>query len=370
MIWGIVKIVVIFGLVMKIVPLLVYAERRISARIQLRLGPNMVGLPRWKILGPLGGFHLWGLLQPLADAMKFVFKENFTPARADKFLYRIAPAMVFIPAGLALAGIPFYGEWVKDVGFVGIKPAEFPLIGSWFEGVPHSGPFVIFDSELGVLFVLAASTLGVHGLSIAGWSSYNKFSQMAGVRASAQLISYEAPMFMALIAALMVAGSTDFFSIVEYQNQNMWLICYQPLAFIIFYICTFAETNRLPFDLPEAEPELVGGYHTEYGGMGFAIFFLGEYIAMIVQCAILTLVFLGGWTLPWSETAHLAWGGLAGFLIFFTKVVILLLIMIQVRWTLPRFRYDQLMQLGWKRLAPLAMINLAATAVIGVMMKS
>ncbi len=338
---GLIKIGLIFGIVMTLVPMLVYAERRLSARIQLRYGPIMVGLPRWKILGPLAGFHCWGLVQPLADMFKFVFKEDFVPATSDKLLYRLAPAMVFLPAALGLAAIPFAGQ--------------VNLLGT-------STRLVIFDSQIGILFVLAVTSLGVHGLSIAGWSSNNKYSQMGGIRASAQLISYEAPMFIALLATLMSYGSTSFFAMVSDQAMSGWMILRQPLAFIIFYICVFAETNRHPFDMPEAEPELVGGYHTEFGGMRFAVFFLGEYIAMFNQCCIVTLVFLGGWLMPGMPELHLALAGWAGLGIFLAKVLLLLLIMIWVRWSLPRFRYDQLMTLGWKRLTPLALINFVLTA--------
>ena len=316
-------------LVLALVPVLVMIERRLSARIQNRVGPILVG-PQ-------------GALQPLADAVKFIFKEDFIPAAADKLLYRLAPAMVFIPAGLALAAIP--------LGIVAFPGCGFRILA-------------VFPTDLGILFVLAATSLGVHGLSLAGWSSNNKYGQMGGVRASAQLISYEAPMFIAALAVIMCAGSTSFVDIVAYQQKHTWLIFTQPIAFIVFFVCAFAETNRHPFDLPEAEPELVGGYHTEFGGMRFAVFFLGEYAAMINQCAVTTLFFLGGWTLPFFPEAHYALGGWVSPIIFVAKVFALLVIMIWVRWTLPRFRYDQLMSLGWKRLTPIAMANLAITAII------
>jgi len=355
---GLVTIGILVGLVFGIVPVLVWLERRLSAKIQLRVGPVLTGLPNF--LPVVGGIRAWGLIQTLADAVKFIFKEDFVPATSDKGLYKLAPLLVFVPALLGLAAIPFAGE------------VSWSLFG-W-----DARELVIFPSEIGVLFVLAATSLGVHGLSLAGWSSNNKYSQMAGVRASAQLISYEAPMFIALMAVLMSAGTTAFGSstitssgevintgIVGNQVEHGWFLWRQPLAFIIFYICTYAETNRAPFDMPEAEPELVGGYHTEYGGMRFAMFFLGEYAAMINQCAILTLCFLGGWTIPGTDI-HTALGGWMGFIIMFTKVFILLFIMIWARWSLPRFRYDQLMTLGWKRLTPLALANLAITACIGV----
>jgi NADH-quinone oxidoreductase subunit H len=343
---GVATILIIIGLVFGTVPVLVWLERRLSAKIQLRVGPVLTGFPDWWFLGPLRRARLWGLVQTLADAVKFIFKEDFVPASADKFLFRLAPFLVFIPALLGIAAIPFAGEV------------------TWLNGVTRE--LAVFPTEISVLFVLAATSLGVHGLTLAGWASNNKYSQMAGVRASAQLISYEAPMFIALLAVLMSAGTMSFNGVVYDQVENGWFILRQPLAFVIFYICTYAETNRAPFDMPEAEPELIGGYHTEYGGMRFAMFFLGEYAAMIAMCSILTLCFLGGWTIPGTDW-HLLLGGWMGFPIMFTKVFLLLVIMIWVRWSLPRFRYDQLMTLGWKRLTPLAMLNLALTAVAGVL---
>lgn len=356
-------VIVAFGAIMSLVPMLVYLERKICAWIQHRAGPNKVGLPNWRILGPLAGWHAYGLLQPLADVVKLLFKEDFTPRRADRILFFIAPALVFVPVALAFSVIPF--GW-----------------GAWF-GEGEDAFFLkyqIADIGAGVLFAFAVSSVAVHGLTLAGWSSYNKYSQMGAVRASAQLISYEAAMFMAVLAVVMQAGSLKLDDIVINQTTlrpellNLWGLLnwnlfHQPFAFVIFVICAFAETNRLPFDFPEAEPELIAGYHLEYGSMKFGLFFLGEYFGMVVQCALITTLFLGGWTLPGIPAKpDTFWMSLTGPIIFSVKVFILLMLFIQVRWTLPRFRFDQLMSLGWKRLIPFALLNLVGTAVLGVVL--
>jgi NADH-quinone oxidoreductase subunit H len=358
-----VMVIVAFGAIMSLVPMLVYLERKICAWIQHRAGPNKVGLPNWRILGPLAGWHAYGLLQPLADVVKLLFKEDFTPRRADRILFFIAPALVFVPIALAFAVIPFgwgasFGEG-EDAFFL---------------------KYQIADIGAGVLFAFAVSSVAVHGLTLAGWSSYNKYSQMGAVRASAQLISYEAAMFMAVLAVVMQAGSLKLDDIVINQTTQRpellnlwgllgWNLFHQPFAFVIFVICAFAETNRLPFDFPEAEPELIAGYHLEYGSMKFGLFFLGEYFGMVVQCSLITTLFLGGWTLPGIPAKpDTFWMSLTGPIIFSIKVFILLMLFIQVRWTLPRFRFDQLMSLGWKRLIPFALLNLAGTAVLGVVL--
>ncbi len=357
------KVLVAFGAIMTLIPQLIWIERKVAAWIQHRAGPNKVGLPRWKILGPLSGFHMWGLLQPLADVIKLLMKEDFVPRRADKILFFLAPALVFIPIAMAFAVIPF--GWGATIG----EGAD-----SFFV------KYQIFDTSAGVLFAFAVSSVAVHGLTLAGWSSYNKYSQMGAVRASAQLISYEAAMFMAVLAVVMQAGTLKLDEIVLHQTTSNpvwsnlwglveWGIFRQPLAFIIFFICAFAETNRAPFDFPEAEPELIAGYHLEYGSMKFGLFFLGEYFGMVVQCSLITTLFLGGWTIPGVEAIPDSFlMSLLGPIVFSVKVFILILIFIQVRWTLPRFRFDQLMTLGWKRLIPLALGNLVITAMLGVML--
>jgi NADH-quinone oxidoreductase subunit H len=358
------KVLVAFGAIMTVIPMLIYLERKISAWIQHRAGPNKVGLPNWAILGPMKGWHAWGLLQPLADIVKLLFKEDFVPRRADKILFFLAPALVFVPIALAFSVIPFgwgasFGEG-NDAFFV---------------------KYQIADIGAGVLFAFAVSSVAVHGLTLAGWSSYNKFAQMGAVRASAQLISYEAAMFMAVLAVVMQAGSLKLDEIVIYQTTTdalwignlwgllEWNIFRQPLAFVVFLICAFAETNRLPFDFPEAEPELIAGYHIEYGSMKFGLFFLGEYYGMVVQSALIATLFLGGWTLPGIPAkADTFWMSLTGPIIFSVKVFIILMLYIQVRWSLPRFRFDQLMTLGWKKLIPISLLNLVGTAVLGVML--
>jgi NADH-quinone oxidoreductase subunit H len=311
--------VIVFGGLMSLAPVLVLGERRISAFIQNRLGPNRVG--------PMG------LLQPLADVIKLLFKEEIYPQGIEKGLYFLAPALAFIPAAFAFTTIPV-GRGIQ-----------------------------IADMNIGVLFVITATSLGVYGISLGGWASNNKFSLLGGLRSNAQVISYEIAMGLALISILMLSGSLHFQTIVENQvgilNWNIWK---QPIAFIIFFIAAFAENNRLPFDLPECESELVGGYHTEYSSMKFAMFFLGEYIAMITMSALLVSLFLGGWD-PGFELPDTLMGTAISVLTFVFKVLVILFVYIWVRWTLPRFRYDQLMRLGWKVLIPLALINIVLTAI-------
>ncbi|MCC6575080.1 MAG: NADH-quinone oxidoreductase subunit NuoH [Planctomycetes bacterium] len=344
------KVLAAFGAIMSVIPFMIWLERKVAAWIQHRDGPNKVGLPRWKILGPLSGFHMWGLLQPLADMIKLILKEDFIPRRADKFLFVIAPALVFVPIALAFSVIPF--GWGFHVG-----GAEDGFLVR----------YQIADFGTGILFAFAVMSMSVHGLTLAGWSSYNKYGQMGSVRASAQMISYEAAMFMAVLAMVMTTGSLQLDDIVLWQSTHVWGILAQPIAFVIFLICAFAETNRLPFDFPEAEPELVAGYHIEYGSMKFAMFFLGEYYGMVVQSCLIVTLFLGGWTLPGiPATADSFLASLAGPLVFSVKVMCVLFLYVQVRWSLPRFRFDQLMSLGWKRLIPIALANLVVTAILGV----
>lgn len=309
--------VLIFAGVMSLVPILVLAERRLSAFIQNRLGPNRVGP--------------FGLLQPLADVIKLVFKEEVIPARADKVLYSLGPLLAFVPAAMAFAAIPV-GRGVQ-----------------------------VLDISVGVLYVITVSALSVYGISFGGWASNNKFSLLGGLRSSAQIISYEIAMGLALVSVLMTTGTLSLQKIVADQTYvHQWNIFYQPLAFVIFMVAAFAENNRLPFDLPECEPELVGGYHTEYSGMKFGVYFLGEYVAMIVMSALIVTLFLGGWSPGFPLPDGLLWT-LVSVGAFATKLLGVLFFYIWVRWTLPRFRYDQLMLLGWKRLVPLAMANIVAT---------
>lgn len=347
------KVVAAFAVIMNVIPVMIWLERKMAAWIQLRDGPSKVGIPNWKIFGPLRGWGMFGLLQPLADILKLFMKEDFAPRRASKVLFFIAPALVFVPIALAFAVIPF------GYGFM-------------YEG--HLVRYQIVDFGVGVLFALACLSLAVHGLSLGGWASNNKYAQFGGVRAGAQLISYEAAMFMVVLAMIMTYGTLDLSQMVMQQTNTgvggwaifEWGIFKQPIAFVIFLVCIFAETNRLPFDFPEAEAELVAGYHTEYGSMKFGLFFLGEYYGMCIQAALVVTLFLGGWTLPWLDptASDTFLASLAGPLIFCAKCAVVLWLYIQVRWTLPRFRFDQLMSLGWKKLIPISLANVVVTALI------
>lgn len=349
------KVLVIFGIMMQFVPGLIWLERKMSAWIQLRDGPTKTGIPNHKIFGPLAGFGMWGLIQPVADAIKLVLKEDFIPRRASKILFAIAPALVFLPIALSLVVVPFgYGfEYILE------------------DGTSFFIRYQIADFGVGILFALAALSVGVHGLAMGGWASNNKYSQFGAVRASAQLISYEAAMFMVVLAMVMTYGTLNLQEMVMAQTDGgyghirAWGFIRQPVAFIIFLVCIYAESNRLPFDFPEAEAELIGGYHTEYGSMKFAMFFLGEYFGMIVQSMLIVLIFFGGWTVPWLDAQSSTFmASLIGPLVFFIKVGLFLWLYIQVRWTIPRFRFDQLMNLGWKKLIPLSMANVVVTALV------
>ena len=339
---SLIKIAGLIGVVLGIMNYTVYAERRISALIQDRLGPNRVGPA--------------GLFQPIADAAKFLLKEDFTPAHVNTFYYWLAPCLAMIPAITTLSVVPF---------------------GSSLFGVP----MVIADINVGVLFVFAIASLGVYGIVIAGWSSNSKYPFLGGVRASSQMISYELSLGLAVIPVFLLVGQLRLTEVVRYQIENGWMIAPfvgdwgnlqkwllaipMMISFVVFTIAIFAETNRLPFDLPEAETELVGGYHTEYGSMKFGLFFLGEYVAMITGSAIIVTLFLGGWHFPGVPDGSHGWGwGLLNIFIFFSKIAALLFVFIWVRWTLPRFRYDQLMRLGWVFFFEIALVNIFITAII------
>lgn len=346
-------VLIAFGAIMQVVPAMIWLERKMAAWIQLRDGPTKVGVPNLKIFGPIRGWGAFGLLQPVADMAKLILKEDFAPRRASKVLFMIAPAMVFVPIALAFAVIPFGDGFNITV-----------------DGTDYFINYQIADFGVGILFALAFLSLAVHGLSLGGWASNNKYSLFGAVRAGAQLISYEAAMFMVILAMIMTYGTLDIGDMVLAQHGgawgfNGWGIVRQPLAFVIFLVCAFAETNRLPFDFPEAEAELVGGYHTEFGSMKFGMFFLGEYYGMVIQACLVVTVFLGGWTFPGIDpTPGTFLASLGGPLIYCLKVGIFLWLYIQVRWTLPRFRFDQLMNLGWKKMIPLSLANVVVTAII------
>jgi NADH-quinone oxidoreductase subunit H len=310
--WALFKLVVILFTLLGIVSYLVYAERKIAGHIQARTGPNRVG--------PLG------LFQPIADVLKLFLKEEFTPAGANKVVFHLAPILVVIPALTTFAIVPF-------------GPA----------------PFFVTDVNAGLLVFLAMSSLGVYSITLAGWSSNNKYALLGGLRSSAQMISYELAMGLSTIGVLLLAGSMSLAEIVRAQ-QGMWFVVLQPVAFVIFMITALAETNRAPFDLPEAEAELVAGFHTEYSSMKWAMFFLGEYMNVIAISAVAITLFLGGWHGPGPEWLGLGW--------FMLKLGTLLFFFIWVRWTFPRLRYDQLMAFGWKVLLPLALANIVVTSVV------
>ncbi len=336
-----------------------YAERRVSSIIQDRTGPNRTGIPL-TLFGGKKDLHFAGLLQPLADGFKAFLKEDYVPDHVRKFFFWIAPALTAAPAFLAVCILPFGSH-------ITIGGVEIPL--------------VIADIDAGPIFVFAIASLSVYGLTFAGWASNNKYSFLGGVRSCAQMISYEIAMGLSIIPVLMIFGQLNLSDIVQNQADNGWLLLplwgeglsperwllLVPLAisFVIFTVSIFAETNRMPFDLPECETELVGGYHTEYSSMKFALFFLGEYAAMVVGSAVIVTLFFGGWSAGFGLDSIInSWslGGLIHILIFLIKVIAFIIFFIWVRWTVPRFRYDQLMKLGWVVFFELALVNIFITA--------
>lgn len=299
-------------------------ERRALARIQTRIGPNRAGP--------------WGLLQPVADGIKLIFKEELIPEKADKVLFLLAPIITVIPALIIWAVIP----WGDQVTIFGQKIS-----------------LVLADINVGVLYLMAVASIAVYGIVIAGWSSNSKYPLLGGLRSTAQMISYELSLALAFVIPILLADSMSLVDIVNAQRERLWFVIYQPLGFVIFMIAGLAEVNRSPFDMPEAEQELVGGYHTEYSGMKFALFFMAEYIKMMAVSAIGATLFLGGYDGPF--VARFPWLGPIYLLV---KIGILLFWMIWMRATLPRFRYDRLMAFGWKVLLPLAIVNVFITATV------
>ncbi|MYB63115.1 NADH-quinone oxidoreductase subunit NuoH [Candidatus Poribacteria bacterium] len=332
----IIKMLFIVHLLVIGVMVMIWSERRVSGWIQDRLGPNRVG-PQ-------------GLLQPIADGIKFLFKEDLIPNHVDKPLYVLAPAMLLIPAMIAVAVVPF-GDTIT------------------IEGLDNPISLQIADINIGILYILAITSLGVYGVVIGAWASNNKYSLLGGLRSSAQMISYELTLGLAIIGVLMLSESLSLRVIAKEQGSYPWnwnFLIHFP-AFLAFTTAMFAETNRLPFDLAEAEQELVAGYHTEYSSMKFAIFFMAEYMNMIVGSAVVVTLFLGGWHFFGLETmGGPIWSGVISFAIFFIKTGIFLFVFIWVRWTLPRFRYDQLMNFGWKFLLPVALTSIVVTGTLWV----
>lgn len=366
-----VKIVVLtFIVVLPLVPLSVYFERRFSAVIQDRVGPNRVGIPL-TLLGFKKDFHFFGLIQPIADGLKLFLKEDFTPDHVRKAFYWLAPALTVVPALITVCVVPF--------------GSPITLFG-------HTEKLVIADIDVGPLFVFAVASLSVYGITLAGWASNSKFPFIGGVRSTAQMISYEIALGLSIIPVLLFYGELNLSAIVQYQADNGWLLfpfwkdgsLALPdlntalflipafIAFLIFTISIFAETNRMPFDLPECETELVGGYHTEYSSMKFAMFFMGEYAAMVIGSALIVTLFFGGWSFGFGLDDAIAGFSIAGFQIggfihlgiFLGKLITFILFFILVRWTVPRFRYDQLMKLGWVVFFEAALINVFLAALV------
>jgi NADH-quinone oxidoreductase subunit H len=313
-----------------------YIERKVAGFFQDRLGPNRAGP--------------YGLFQPLADGLKLFFKEEFIPQNADRYLYLIGPILTMFVSLLTSAVIPFGHTLI-------IGGTEYSL--------------QVADVSIGVLYVVAVVSMGVYGIMIGGWASNNKYSLMGAVRAASQMISYELAMGMAILGVVMISGTLSLNQIVEQQHGMNWNIIYQPLGFLIFLVCAFAETNRSPFDLPECETELIGGYHTEYSSMKLGFYLFAEYVNVFISAAMISTLYFGGYNFPGMDSPALSHNAatLIGSVVFFAKITIFGYLFMWIRWTLPRFRYDQLMRLGWKQLLPLAIINLIITAVIIYLVK-
>jgi len=317
---------ILFGII-NVAAVMTLVERKVSAWMQYRHGPNRVGP--------------WGLLQPLADGVKFIFKEVVIPYGANKPLFLLAPAMAAVPAMMTVAVVPFANDVIL-------------FDRNW-------GPLAVSDLDVGILYLLAIGSMSVYGVILAGWASNSKYSLLGGLRASAQMISYELALILSILAVIALAGSVNLKEIALAQaasgNPLDWFIFKQPLACLILIVAAFAETNRHPFDFAECEPELVAGFNTEYSAMKWAIFFIGEYSAMTVMSSLAVVLFFGGWSVPfWPEAPWYV-----GFAAFGAKVSCFLFLFVWVRWTLPRFRFDQLMRLGWKVMLPLALLNLLLT---------
>jgi NADH-quinone oxidoreductase subunit H len=319
------KSLVIFAAILGIVPLILLLERKLLGRFQARYGPNRVG--------PLG------ILQPMADVLKLLSKESYKPEAAVPILWAVAPALAILSATATLAIIPF-GDVSDGVGFYGV------------------------DISIGILYAFAFGSISFYGLVLGGWASGSKYSFLGAMRSAAQLVSYEISQGLALLGVILMAGSLSLVDIVNAQEAQIWYVIPQIVGFIIFMVAGFAETNRPPFDLAEADAELVGGYNTEYGGMRFGSYFMAEYMEMIVVSGIASAMFLGGWNLPFGIHTP----ALLGIVVMLAKIVLLICFFIWIRATLPRLRYDQLMSLGWKILLPLATLNVLVTAVLVVVL--
>lgn len=345
LIFKIILVVALFALSLAVAAYSTWAERKVAAIMQDRIGPNRAGK--------------FGLLQPIADGGKFFFKEDFTPAGAERFLFILGPSLVMFISLITGAVIP----WGK------------PLM---IDGIEH--PLQVANVDVGVLFLVGMVSIGVYGMMLGGWASNNKYSLIGAIRASSQMISYELAMGLSLLAIILMSGSLDLTEITNQQAGGKiwriipeisglnWNIFYQPIAFIIFFIAAMAETNRAPFDLPECESELVVGYQTEYSSMKLGLYMFGEYVNMFISCALMAVLFFGGFNYPGIDWVTATLGGSAATIIsvvvFLLKTFFGIFVFMWIRWTLPRFRYDQLMHLGWKTLIPLALVNLLVTGAV------
>ncbi|MES2395687.1 MAG: NADH-quinone oxidoreductase subunit NuoH [Bacteroidota bacterium] len=331
LIYKIILVVVVFAVTLVVAMYSTYAERKVAAFLQDRIGPNRAGP--------------FGILQPLADGIKMFMKEEVIPGASNKALFIIGPSLVLLTA--CMTGV--------------VIPWGSPLI---IDGTVY--PLQITDVNIGILYLFGVISLGVYGIMIGGWASNNKYSLLGAIRASSQMISYEVAMGLSIIALVMTTGTLSLGQIAEQQHGWHWNVLVQPLGFFIFIICAFAETNRAPFDLPECETELVGGYHTEYSSMKLGFFLFAEYINMFISSAVIATFYFGGYNMPFIErfVQDPNWLAILGVVFLFMKIVFFIFVFMWVRWTLPRFRYDQLMNLGWKILIPLSLLNIVITGAV------
>lgn len=345
------KALILISVIMGCAAYAVLLERKVAAAIQGRPGPNRTQIPLIGTLPVIGPFLTRiGVFQPAADGLKFLFKEDPMPSHVNAFYYVLAPLVAFIPAMTTMTVLPF-GLYITEDG--------------------TQTPMVLANLDIGILFILAVSSLGVYGIILGGWSANSKYPFLGGIRASAQMISYELSMGLSLLPVFMWFGGTlNLFDIAQGQSDLLfgflpsWTVFYQPLSALIFLVALFAETNRLPFDMPESETDLVAGYNTEYGSFKFGLFFVGEYAHVIIGSGVFTLLFLGGWDIPFFNYPAGILGAILSVSVFFVKVLVLVFFFMWIRWTLPRFRYDQVMTLGWQRLLPLAIANLVFYAIL------
>ena len=350
-VWLVTKALIMISVIMGCAAYAVLLERKVAAVIQGRPGPNRTKIPflgNIPVIGPV--ITRLGLFQPAADGLKFLFKEDPFPKHVNALYYLLAPLIAFIPAMTTMIVLPV-GVFTTEEGTV--------------------APMVLANLDIGILFILAVSSLGVYGIILGGWSANSKYPFLGGIRASAQMISYELAMGLSLLPVFMwFGGSLNLFDIAQGQNELLlgflpqWTIVYQPLSALIFLVALFAETNRLPFDMPESETDLVAGYNTEYGSFKFGLFFVGEYAHVIIGSGVFVLLFLGGWNIPFVTYPAGIIGSALSVSVFFLKVFVLVFFFMWIRWTLPRFRYDQVMTLGWERLLPLAIANLVFYAIV------